>query len=167
MSHQKEPFSIVMNRELEMLYRVAKRMTRSAEDAEDVVSQTLVAAYQNWDRFDGRYPRGWFLRILRNEWLQIVRKRNLRQEVALDSVAEPEDNLFWKHVDKKLESETILDALESLPEEYRLAVTLCDVEQLNYEEAANALEVPVGTIRSRLFRGRKLLRTRLVSLQPS
>ena len=71
----KESAATVLERELEVLYRVARRMTGNDTDAEDIVSQTLLNAYKNWDSFDGRHPRSWLIRILNNEWLYMLRKR--------------------------------------------------------------------------------------------
>lgn len=68
---------------------------------------------------------------------------------------------FWDAVLWKAQADRILEELDKLPNEYRLAVTLCDLEQMTYEEAAEALEVPIGTIRSRVFRGRSMLRAKL------
>ena len=153
-----------LNAELEMLTRVALRLTGNHADAEDAVGQTLVIAYEKWDQFDGRYLRSWLIQILRNEWLQVVRKRKSRGEVQADLVQEPADE-FWMAIDRKLEAEEILNALAALDDDYRMAVTLCDVEQMSYEEAASALAVPLGTLQSRLYRARKQLRARLVRAQ--
>jgi RNA polymerase sigma-70 factor, ECF subfamily len=161
---RKEDFATVVERELDTLYRVAKRLTRNESDAEDTVSQTLTSAFQSWDRFDGKHTRSWLITILRNEWLQILRKRKSRPEVAIDLVAEPFEECSWKEVDTKILAQQIKLALAQIPEEYRLAVELCDVEGLSYEEAAAMLGVPIGTIRSRLFRGRNQLREKLTGL---
>jgi RNA polymerase sigma-70 factor (ECF subfamily) len=82
----------------------------------------------------------------------------------LEMVEEPSDDGFWEQVSWNAVGENILRELDKIPEEYRLAVALCDVEEMSYEEAAQALEVPVGTVRSRLFRGRRLLRAKLVHI---
>ncbi len=161
---KKEAFSVVIDRELSVLYRVAKRLTLNPTHAEDLVGQTMLLAATHWENFDGRYPRSWLIQILRNEWMNTVRKGKVRREVDIDAVLEPAEDDFWCAIDHSLDAETIIAALDKLPEEYRLAVTLCDVEELSYDEAAMALGVPVGTIRSRLFRGRKILRSRLVHL---
>lgn len=154
----------VIEGELEVLMRVAKRLTQNEAEAEDAVSQTIIIALERWNSFDGRHPRSWLIQILRNEWLQALRKRKVRRESSYDQGLDPAAELFWGAVDDKLEAEMIHRVIDELAEEYRLAVTLCDVEQLTYEEAARALEVPVGTLQSRLFRARKMLRTKLVHL---
>lgn len=163
-SSRKEEFASVVEHELDTLYRVAKRLTRNEADAEDIVSQALTSAFQNWDRFDGKHTRSWLITILRNEWLQTLRKRKSRPEVAIDLIAEPFEECSWKEVDTRILAQQVKLALAQIPEEYRLAVELCDVEGLSYEEAAAMLGVPIGTIRSRLFRGRGLLREKLSGL---
>jgi RNA polymerase sigma-70 factor (ECF subfamily) len=160
---QKRNFGDVARAELPVLYRVARRFTLDSTIAEDLVSQTLVKAHEHWHEFDGRYARSWMLQIMRNEWLNLRRKQAIRQELPYDSVAEPSDEQFWCAIEVKLDAETVLEAIDNLPEEYRLAVTLCDVEEMKYEEAAEVLMVPVGTIRSRLFRGRRMLRNWLAT----
>lgn len=146
---------------LSVLYRVGLRLTRNAEEAEDLVSQTMVNAFNAWSRFDGDYVRSWLIKILRNEFLNVQRRKGSRPvEVELDD-AEGVSDTSWTEVVGRLEAGRILEEVDRLPEEYRLAVTLCDVEQMSYEEAAEAMDVPVGTVRSRLFRGRARLRQRL------
>lgn len=168
MSHpQKESFESVALRELETLYRVAKRMTFNSAEAEDLVGNTFLIACRIWDRFDGRHPRSWLIKILRTEFLQTRRKASFSRESSLEDVAEPEDESFWKAVEVKLDTETILAAIDELPEEFRLAIILCDVEEMDYAEAAIALDIPAATLRTRLFRGRKKLQAKLVSLNPS
>lgn len=161
---KKESAATVLERELEVLYRVARRMTLNDSDAEDIVSQTLLNAYKHWDEFDGTYARSWLIRILHNEWLYLLRKRRTRSEVDLDTGGEPADENFWRAIDVQMEFKEVVKALDELPEEYRMAVTLCDLEEMNYETAANVLGVPIGTIRSRVFRGRRILRHKLVAL---
>ena len=160
-------FEAVATQELALLYRVAQRLTRRQSDAEDLVSQTLYLAARAWASFDGRYPRSWFITIMKNEHLKTIRtKRSEAPTVSLDdapdvSASESE----WRDLDARLIGEDVIQELDKLPEEYRLAVALCDAEGLSYQEAADALEVPVGTIRSRLFRGRRILRDRLAWMQ--
>lgn len=159
----KEPVARVVERELEVLLRVAKSMTLNQALAEDIVSQTMIIAFEKWEGFDGQHARSWLIQIMRNEWLQLIRKRNLRKEVILDTVAEPVEELFWQEVDAKIQVAQISQVIDSLPDDYRIAVTLCDIEDMSYEEAAASLDVTLGTLRSRLFRARKILRTRLVA----
>ena len=148
--------------ELAVLYRVARRLGADTDTAEDVVQSALIKAFQAWDRFDGRYIRSWLITILRNEWY--MSRRSARHEASLDDHDAPEipDKPFWDTLNWKLDADKVLMELGGLPDIYQMAIQLCDVEQMTYEEAAEAMEVPVGTVRSRLFRARVMLRSRLV-----
>lgn len=149
------------------LYRTARRFARNSEDARDVVQETMLRAYRTFERFQpGTNVRAWLFTILysilTNAWR---RRQRTPEEVPLEVVeerfatalraanADSESAL----VQRLGASPEIDSALRDLPEEYRAAVLLVDVEELTYEEAAAALECPVGTLRSRLHRGRKLL----------
>lgn len=145
-----------------MLYRVARRMALNDADAEDLVGQSLLLAAKAWGKFDGRHPRSWLIRIMRNEHTGRIRQRASHPETGLEEVAELSEDGFWEEVSWRAVGTDILRELDRLPEEYRLAVSLCDVEEMSYEQAAEAMEVAVGTVRSRLFRGRRMLRSRLV-----
>lgn len=158
----KPTFDAAVRGELAVMYRIAKRMARNEADAEDLVGSALLQAAKAWDAFDGRYLRSWLVQIMRNEHLMLLRKRGRKPEVAFGEDQEPSDEGFWEAVSWGAVGEDLMRELDRLPEEYRLAVALCDVEEMDYNEAAVALGVPVGTIRSRLFRGRRLLRARLV-----
>lgn len=154
---------------LDVLYRVARRMTGNAADAEDLVQETLLKALRGWDGFrPGSNARAWLLTILRNAFINGYRRRK-REPIAMDidtadrhsilrEVAEsdPEGTFFTKLVD-----ETVLKAVEALPEEFREALVLSDLEGMAYAEIAQVLEVPVGTVKSRLFRARRLLQRAL------
>ena len=164
---RKLSFEDVVRTELPVLYRVARRLARNDADAEDLVGTTLLLAARAYPAFDGRHPRAWTIQILRNEFYGLTRKRANRPETALDAVAEPSDDGFWREIEWRAVGDDLMRALDALPEEYRLAVALCDVETMPYEEAARAMGVPVGTVRSRLFRGRRLLRARLADSFPS
>lgn len=160
----KPDFEKVVDQELPLLYRVALRLTRNPAEAEDLVGQTLYLAARAWAVFDGAHPRSWLLRILRNEHLGSLRKN--QNTTSLDETSEPSTEGYWQEIDWSLVGEQILKVLDMLPEDYRLAVTLCDVEELTREEAAEALEIPIGTINSRLHRGRAMLRAKLATLLP-
>ena len=158
----KPTFDAAVRGELAVLYRVAKRLVRNEADAEDLVGSALLQAARAWEGFDGRFVRSWLVQILRNEHLMLLRKRGRRPEVAFEEGREPSDEGFWEAIAWGAVGDDVLRELDRLPEEYRLAVALIDVEEMAYDEAALALGVPVGTVRSRLFRGRRLLRARLV-----
>ncbi|RYG27344.1 sigma-70 family RNA polymerase sigma factor [bacterium] len=150
--------------ELPLLYRTARRMTRNDSDAEDLVGSALLQAAKAWDRFDGRFARAWLIQILRNVHLGELRRLRSRPQETSDLLVEPGDEGFWQEVNWRLASAQVLAELDHLPEEFRLAVALVDVEEMDHSEAAAALGVPEATLRTRLFRGRKKLRAKLAQL---
>lgn len=156
-------FESSLRSELPVLFRVAKRLAKSSDTAEDLVGQTLYAAVKFQNSFDGRHFRSWLIKILRNEFNTLVRREAARPTVVLDEV-EGESESFWEEVHWKVDADTLMKELDNLSEEHRMIIQLCDVEELSYEEAADALDVPVGTVRSRLFRARAKLRDRCSSL---
>lgn len=151
--------------ETELLLRVANSLTRNRADAEDLVQDTLLRAFRAIDRFDGRYPRAWLLTILRNT--HINRNRRRRPELLRDperatdrmisAVSEERPDAI---VDAQIDAE-IIDALDALDESFRRVVELVDMNGLTYAEAAEVLDIPVGTVMSRLHRARTRIRDRL------
>ncbi|GIK31250.1 MAG: sigma-70 family RNA polymerase sigma factor [Armatimonadetes bacterium] len=160
-------FEKAVEPELSVLFRVARRMGATFEEAEDLVQTTLLKAYQQWERFDGRFLRSWLIRILRNERLMNLRSARPVDNIDDIELVEEPDSTFWSVIADRLDADEILRAIETLPEPYRLAVHFCDVEDMTYEEASEAMEVPIGTVRSRLFRGRKLIQRQLAGLAGS
>ena len=156
-------FEAVARRLLPTLYRVARGFTGDASEAEDLVGQTLLSAAKGWNGFDGRFPKTWMVKIMRNQHIQNRERQASRpQTTAIDEGAELSDGKdVWREEDARLVRDRVVDELRKLPDEYRLAVVLCDVEQLDYAQAAESLGVPIGTLRSRLHRGRHALRQRL------
>ncbi|MPZ14573.1 MAG: sigma-70 family RNA polymerase sigma factor [Chloroflexi bacterium] len=160
---------------VDALYRTALRLTRNAADAEDLVQETYLRAFRFRDRFAaGSNLRAWLFKILTNT--AISRFRHTSREAADTSLNEIEEFELYAHAadvrDVAEESAedvalgVLLDidvrnALEGLPEPFRMAVVLSDVEGFSYKEIAEMLEVPLGTVMSRLFRGRRMLRDRL------
>jgi RNA polymerase sigma-70 factor (ECF subfamily) len=153
--------------EVDVLLRVALSITRSAPDAEDLVQDTLLRAYRSMSSFDGRHPRAWLLTILRNAQINRTRRQRpallddpdevvRRLSVDDDARSDPETVLMDRLLDQHLDA-----ALRALPERFRLPIELVDVDELGYEEAAALLGVPIGTLTSRLSRGRKRLRAHL------
>ncbi|MCH2107901.1 MAG: sigma-70 family RNA polymerase sigma factor [Polyangiaceae bacterium] len=157
------------------LYGVALRMTRRPADAEDLVQDTLLKAMRARHQFIvGTNLRAWLMRILTNTFINKYKRGNLERNVfdpeSLDPVSEgwtghatlrglrdPESQAMQPLLEDEISS-----ALDSLKDEYRLAVLLVDVRELSYKEAAASLGVPVGTVMSRLHRARALLKERLV-----
>lgn len=152
--------------ELDLLYRVAMSLTRKPSDAEDLVQETLLRAFRAIDRFDGRYPRAWLLTIMRNANLNQVRKKRpdlLRDpDRGLDELPEspPEPSSESEVVDTLFDA-TLEAALDDLPPKFRQVVDLVDLGDLSYQEAADMLDVPIGTVMSRLHRGRARVRSQL------
>jgi RNA polymerase sigma-70 factor (ECF subfamily) len=149
--------------ELPLLYRVARRYAMNAAEAEDLVGQTLLAAAKAWANFDGRHVRSWLITILKNEHLKAIRTRSSRpRTIALeDHSSDAADGDIGEEINQRAFVDDILRELDNLPEDFRMAVALCDVEQMSYEDAAASLGIPIGTVRSRLFRGRRALREKL------
>lgn len=164
------------------LYGLALRLTRNGADAEDLVAETVARAWTALDTLQERDRiRPWLLRILHNRYVSDYRRRSARPlELGLDDLgldgtqdditdfltAQPDDFLNWwgnpeRTFANKLMGEDIVAALERLPETFRSAVVLVTVEGLSYDEAAEVLGVPAGTIRSRMKRGRTLLQKAL------
>lgn len=157
-----EAFERFVVPEIELLLRVANSLTRHGADAEDLVQDTLVRAFRAVDRFDGRYPRAWLLTILRNTHIN----RNRRQRPGLVSDADGGTARFAAvpgvertdaAVDDVVDA-TITASVDRLDQPFRQIVELVDVDGLSYAEAAHVLDVPVGTVMSRLHRARKRIR---------
>jgi RNA polymerase sigma-70 factor, ECF subfamily len=151
--------------EIEVLLRVARTLTADHADAEDLVQDTLVRAYRAIERFDGAHPRAWLLTILRNT--QINRTRRQRPTLLDD----PERAFVDTAIDDSVETlvvgptfdAVVEEAVRALPDRFRRAVELVDVGGLTYAEAAHVLGIPVGTVMSRLHRGRHRIRDRLAA----
>ncbi|MDQ3757435.1 MAG: sigma-70 family RNA polymerase sigma factor [Actinomycetota bacterium] len=158
------------------LYTAALRMTRNPAEAEDLVQETYLKAYRAFGSFQaGTNLKAWLYRILTNTYINAYRAKKRRPEQA---DVEDVENLYLYHRLGGLEAaaagrsaeEEVLDrftddevklALESLPEQFRLAVLLADVEGFSYKEIAEIVDVPIGTVMSRLHRGRRALQKAL------
>lgn len=158
---------------LDDVYRFALSMTRDESDADDVVQETFLRAYRSWHTFEpGSECRKWLFTICRNVFLRLRERERRRvdyggDDAQLEALASGQEIVgsIGEHTDI-LSHVDLAPALEraigELPEVFRSAVVLVDVEGMAYNEAASVLGVPVGTIRSRLFRGRRLLQESLV-----
>lgn len=164
-----ERFSTYVVPEIEVLYRVARSITGNPTDAEDLVQDTLLRSYRAIERFDGRHPRAWLLTIMRNAQINRVRRKrpqlmrdpDLTMQTTADTSADSVDieaQVMHDTFDERIET-----ALAALAPKFREVVELVDVNGLSYQEAAEALDVPVGTIMSRLHRARKRVRSDLES----
>lgn len=154
---------------LDSLYRVALRLTRNPAEADDLVQETMLKAYRAWDQFErGTNAKGWLLTILRHAFINEYRRRSRHPEtVDVDAIEpfsvfeelqddDPQGTFFDRIVDDE-----VLRAIDELPEQFRETVVLSDVEGMSYEEIARVLAVPVGTVKSRLFRARHVLQQKL------
>lgn len=165
----REAFEKQAERVFPSVYGTALRLTRSKEDAEDLAQEAIVRAYDAFERFDGTNFKAWILRIVTNLYINRYRQRqrapqlsSIDDENILEPVADegevPDRQLFDELVGAEVE-----EALRNVPEDFRMAVILSDIEGLSYQEIADATDVPIGTVRSRLARGRALLRKQLES----
>lgn len=165
---------------LDMLYGAALRLCRDAADAEDLVAETVARALANLDSLkDPQCLRAWVFRILANTFHSECRRRHRHAEVPFVEVPEEENQgffwlfdklhqpflLWWDEAEQAfldtLVREDIERALDALPEAFRIVVVLAEVQGFSYQEIAEMLEIPVGTVRSRLSRGRSLLQKAL------
>lgn len=158
---------------LDAMYNFALRLTSDPSDAEDLVQDTIVKAFRFFSSYEkGTNAKAWLFRILKNSYINNYRKQSKQpNQVDYDEVAtfyetiraertdtsDLEDKMFRDLID-----DDISNALDELPEDFRTVVLLCDIEDFTYEEIANMLDVPIGTIRSRLHRGRNLLKSQLM-----
>src|SRR5678816_1498020 len=153
------------------LYGAAYRLTRNARDAEDLVQDALLRAYRFWDSFEqDSNCKAWLLRIVTNTFINEYQRKKRSREVLDQASAEQEATdgvlVHADAGDRQTPERVLLDrsvsddvqrALDALPDDFRTAVVLCDVQGLSYKEIAEIMQTPVGTVMSRLFRGRKLL----------
>ena len=155
------------------LYSAALRMTRNPSDAEDLVQETYLRAYRGFAGFkEGTNLRAWVYRILTNTFINSYRKKQ-REPITVPDDDMPDWYLYDKlgganaeasaesEVLEKIPDEDVQRALEDLPDGFRMAVLLADVEGFSYKEIAEILDVPIGTVMSRLHRGRKALQKAL------
>lgn len=174
-------FSRRVNENMDALYGVALRLTGSGADAEDLVAESVAKAWSAVDSLDDRSRfRPWVFRILRNCFISTYRKQSIRPTESAyhedgggdesDVVSllneQPDEFLCWwanpeREFFNNVLGETIMSAISGLPETFRITVLLVSVEGLTYDEAAEVLGVPPGTVRSRMKRGRTMLQKAL------
>jgi RNA polymerase sigma-70 factor (ECF subfamily) len=169
---------------LDALYAVALRLTRNDRDAEDLVQDTILRGFRFFHRFEtGTNCKAWLFKILHNTFVNKYRRRLREREVAgsleaseglgvlfsqgrLDESRDPERVILdggagGSDPERRGLSDDVQRALDGIPEDFRLAVLLCDLEELSYREIADIMDCPVGTVMSRLHRGRRLLQAAL------
>lgn len=160
---------------LDAMYNFALRLTNDEEDAHDLVQDTCLKAYRFIGSFEpGTYAKAWLFRILKNNFINDYRKKSrgpskvefewVEQAYVGEEDAEPafQADLKAETVNEMMGDE-ITKAIQALPVDFRMIIILCDLEDFSYEEMAKILNIPIGTVRSRLHRGRALLKDTLAS----
>ncbi|HEU0335390.1 MAG TPA: sigma-70 family RNA polymerase sigma factor [Gaiellaceae bacterium] len=157
----------------DQVYRVARRLVGTREEAEDLVQETYARAFRSWRSFTpGTNLRAWLLRILTN--LNVDRGRKVQRSPDFQPLEEGdyflanklvesggEGALDQERVVEQLSQDSIVSALSALPHDFRDVVVLVDIGEFSYADAAQILDIPIGTVMSRLHRGRRLLKQRL------
>ena len=156
---------------LDLLYNFSLRMTNSRPDAEDLVQETFLKEYRFWDGYEkGTNIKAWLFKILKNSYINRYRRETREPEsMDYDAVLKRSHRAGQEGISNNpsvtllgnLLEDDISEAIASLPDDFRTAVILCDIEGLIYEEIAELIECPIGTVRSRIHRGRKILRAKL------
>ncbi len=158
---------------MDALYNFALRLTTDPNDAEDLVQDTIVKAYRFFSSYEkGTNAKAWMFRILKNSFINNYRKTSKKpSQVDYDEVSSYYESIRAERTEtsdlenlmfREMMDDDLSMALKRLPEDFRTVVLLCEVDGYTYEEIANMLDVPIGTIRSRLHRGRNLLKTELL-----
>jgi RNA polymerase sigma-70 factor, ECF subfamily len=167
-SEKKRAFEQEAYPHADLLFNYAVRMTNNRADAEDLVQETYMKAWRFWESFQsGTNMRAWLFRILKNSYINRYRKEVREPDaVEFDETYSMQEATADATPGAEVAFDRMLDdeltaAVAALPVEFRTVVILCDIEALTYEEVAEFMETPLGTVRSRLHRGRKLLRAQL------
>ena len=166
----KQEFEALALSHLDSLYASALRLTKNERDAEDLVQDTCMRAYRFFDKFErGTNIKAWLFRILTNTFINRYRRKVKERTATEGPEQEAVQALFFSHeatdqasnperfLFDRLLSDDVLRAIDSLPIDFRMVVILADLQEFSYKEIADILACPVGTVMSRLFRGRKLL----------
>lgn len=159
---------------MDALYNFALRMTGDSDDANDLVQETFLKAFRFFDKFEkGTNCKAWLFRIMKNTYINTYRKQSKEPDkVDYEEVENYYENIKSAstdsaHLEKEIYNNLLDDdlsgAISSLPEDFRTVIILCDIEGFSYEEIADFIDCPVGTVRSRLHRARKMLFTKLHS----
>jgi RNA polymerase sigma-70 factor (ECF subfamily) len=158
----------------DQLFKTALRLTRSVEESEDLLQETYLKAFRHYHQFtEGTNLKAWLFRIMKNSFINTYRRNKNRPQMmdfdelrdsgdgfdeVTPSTQDPEFDLLSQELDHE-----VREALMQLPHHYRMAVLMVDLQGLSYQEVADALAVPIGTIMSRLYRGRKKIERALLN----
>lgn len=170
---KRKQFEVEALPHMDALYRTALRMTKNEKDAEDLVQEALVKAYRFWDKFEtGSNCRAWLFKIMTNIFINNYRSKS-RSPMAVN-VDDIDDNFLYgqlavggkeenpeKDLFNKIFDDDVKKAIESLPDDFRMVVMLSFLEGFSYQEIADIADLQLGTVKSRLHRGRKLLQKEL------
>ncbi|HCY74832.1 MAG TPA: RNA polymerase subunit sigma [Ignavibacteriales bacterium] len=159
---------------MDALYNFALKMTGDSDDASDLIQETYLKAFRFWDKFEkGTNCKAWLFRIMKNTYINTYRKNTKEPDkVDYEEIENFYENIkpsstdsahLEKDIYDNLLDDELSSAISSLPEDFRTVVILCDIEGYTYDEIADFVDVPVGTVRSRLHRARKMLFTKLHS----
>ncbi len=157
---------------MDALYNYALRMTGDSDDADDLIQETYLKAFRFFDKFErGTNCKAWLFRILRNTYINSYRKKKKEPDkVDYDEIENYFENIKAPSADNSHTEKDIFDnllddelsgAISALPEDFRTVIILSDIEGFSYEEIADFVDCPVGTVRSRLHRARKMMFTKL------
>ena len=170
---KRKEFEVQALPHMDALYRTALRMTKNDKDAEDLVQEAFVKAYRFWDKFDsGSNCRAWLFKIMTNIFINDYRSKS-RSPMAVN-MDDIDDNFLYgqlavgskesnpeKDLFNKIFDDDVKKAIETLPDDFRLVVVLSFLEGFSYQEIADITDLQLGTVKSRLHRGRKLLQKEL------
>ena len=175
-AHNKAHYDRIFEEELlpyaHALKTFAYHLTMNEEDANDLVQETYFKAYRFVDKYEsGTNPKAWLFKILKNAYINAYRKRSKRPSTTdfeeVSAYHEGDDDRITGYMDLREEifhemmGDEVTIAINSLPIDFRTVILLCDVEDFTYEEIAKIIDVPIGTVRSRLFRARNMLKEKL------
>ncbi len=161
---------------LDALYGTALRMTKSESDAEDLIQETMLKAFRYFDKYEkGTNCKAWLFKIMTNTFINRYRKKQKRKEYLIDDdyrplqerAEAPEHTPFQEsfeseeHLYFKMFGDEVKRALEEIPVDFRMVVLLADLQDFAYKEIAEIMDCPIGTVMSRLYRGRRMLQTQL------
>lgn len=167
-------FEAMVAHDWQRFYRYAYRLCNgSADDAEDLLSESLIDAFRGFENYRGEGFDRWFFRMITNNRTDMLRRAKVRRAESLDTAFDTQDGETQgreipdtqgdpvRHLLDPLYSERMQKALDALPEDFRAVILLCDVEEMDYAEIAETLQIPIGTVRSRIYRGRSQMRKAL------